>query len=47
MAKEVLDQLEGLFLAADADESGALDTTELIKVVSQYYRGGNAATRRV
>ena len=39
-AEEVLEQLEGLFLAADTDESGALETPELIKVVGQYYRAG-------
>jgi len=39
-ASAVLDQLEGLFLTADADESGSLEAQEVIKVVGQYYRAG-------
>lgn len=39
-AGDVLEQLEGLFLAADEDASGALEIPELIKVVGQYYRAG-------
>ena len=40
MAAETLKQLEGLFLTADADESGALGREELAQVLVKFYRQG-------
>jgi len=39
-AAEILQSLEGLFLSADKDESGALDIEELTQVVGQWYKKG-------